>query len=144
MTTALSEAITIATAAHDGQVDKAGQPYILHPLRVMGAMTTDLDRIAAVLHDVVEDSEDWQLSDLTAFGSDIVEAIDALTRREGEDYFHYIMRLAHNPRAVRVKLADLRDNMDTKRLGELSAADVSRMRRYRKAREMLQTVNAYL
>jgi len=140
--TALSEAITIATTAHDGQVDKAGQQYILHALRVMGSMRTDEDRIAAVLHDVVEDSADWQLADLAGFGVDLIEAIDALTRRDGEDYFHYINRLSANPRAVRVKLADLRDNMDLNRLPELSAADVSRMQRYRKARSMLQSVAA--
>lgn len=138
--TPLTEAITIAAAAHDEQVDKAGQPYILHPLRVMGAMQTEADRVAAVLHDVVEDSRDWQLSDFADFGPDLVESLDALTRREGEDYFHYINRLSENPRAVRVKLADLHDNMDLSRLTELSPADVTRMQRYRKARAILQSV----
>lgn len=138
--TTLSEAITIATTAHDGQTDKAGQPYILHPLRVMGAMKNEPDRVAAVLHDVVEDSRDWQLSDFADFGPDLVEALDALTRRDGEDYFVYIDRLSKNPRAVRVKLADLNDNLDKSRLADIGAADVSRMQRYRKARAMLQSV----
>lgn len=138
--TPLNDAIAIAAEAHDGQTDKAGQPYILHPLRVMGAMKTEPDRVVAVLHDVVEDSRDWQLSDLADFGPDIVEALDALTRRDGEDYFHYIERLSKNPRAVRVKLADLADNLDKSRLTIIGAADVSRMTRYRKARSMLQSV----
>lgn len=144
MTTALTEAITIAAAAHDGQTDKAGQPYILHCLRVMLAMKSDTDRIAAVLHDVLEDATDWQISDLGDFGPDVAEALDALTRREGEDYFHYIDRVAANPRAVRVKLADLHDNLDPARIPNPNAADVSRARKYRKARSILQSVDGFL
>lgn len=139
MTDGLTEAIMIAAQAHDGQKDRAGQPYILHCLRVMLAMNTEADRIAAVLHDVVEDSPDWQAGDLRDFGPDVTEAVDALTRREGEDYFVYIKRLSENPRAVRVKLADLRDNLDPDRLPNPGAADVARAQKYRKARAILQS-----
>lgn len=140
--TALAEAICTATIVHDYQTDKAGQPYILHCLRVMLAMRNDADRIVAVLHDVVEDSADWQLSDLADFGPDVVEALDALTRREGEDYFAYIDRLKLCPQAVRVKLADLHDNLDRSRLTEFGSADLQRMAKYRKARSILQSVVA--
>jgi (p)ppGpp synthase/HD superfamily hydrolase len=143
MSTALTDAIATANTAHDGQTDKAGQPYILHCLRVMLAMKTELDRVVAVMHDVVEDSPDWQLSDLKGFGPDVTEALDALTRREGEDYFHYIERLSKNRRAVRVKLADLHDNLDHTRLTEVTSADVQRMQRYRKARAKLQSVEGW-
>lgn len=135
--TALAEAITIAATAHDGQTDKAGQPYILHCLRVMLEMENDADRIVAVLHDVVEDSRDWQMTDLFGFGPGAIEALDALTRREGEDYFEYIDRLKLVPQAVRVKLADLRDNLDPARIANPTAADIARSRKYRKARAIL-------
>jgi (p)ppGpp synthase/HD superfamily hydrolase len=139
--TALAEAIHIATTAHNHQTDKAGQPYILHCLRVMLAMKDDEgDRVAAVLHDVVEDSQDWALDDLSEFGADIVETLDALTRRDGEVYFDYINRLSENPRAVRVKLADLDDNMDLARLNSVSEADLQRREKYRKARAILLSV----
>lgn len=140
MTTGLTEAITIAAQAHDGQTDKAGQPYILHCLRVMLAMNSDTDRIVAVLHDVLEDATDWQIGDLGDFGPGVEGAVDALTRRDREDYFHYIDRVAANPIAVRVKLADLRDNLDPDRLPNPNAADVLRAQKYRKARAVLQSV----
>lgn len=135
----LSEAIQIAVSAHDGQLDKGGQPYILHAIRVMMAMTSNTDRIVAVLHDVVEDSRDWQLQDLLAFGPDIVAALDALTRREGEGYDDYINRVSENPIATRVKLADLRDNLDLSRIPEPTDADVARCVKYRQARAVLQS-----
>ena len=142
MTTALSEAISIAVTVHDGQVDKAGQPYILHPLRVMLAMGNDTDRIAAVLHDVVEDNRDWQLADLAGFGPDIVAAIDALTRREAEPYPDYIERLSGNEIAHRVKLADLRDNLDPSRLGIYTPADRLRVKKYEDAYRRLSIIGA--
>ena len=135
--TDLTDAISIASDAHDGQVDKAGQPYILHPIRVMLAMRNDTDRIVAVLHDVVEDSF-YELVHLERFGQEVIGAIDALTRRDGENYFHYIDRLSTNSVAVRVKLADLNDNLDVRRIENPSSADIDRARKYRKARSILQ------
>lgn len=137
--TALTEAIVIAATAHDGQVDKAGQPYILHALRVMAAMFSDHDRVVAVLHDVVEDSPDWQLADLAEFGPGVVEALDALTRRDGETYDDYVNRVSLNACATRVKLADLRDNLDLTRLPEPNDVDVARCVKYRRARAILQS-----
>ncbi len=131
----LDIAISIAAHAHLGQVDKAGRPYILHPLRVMSAMDTDEQRIVAVLHDVVEDSE-WTLTALedAGFSAHIISALDALTKREGEDYHVFTQRVAHSDLATAVKSADLRDNMDITRLSHpLNDKDFERLAKYRRA-----------
>jgi GTP diphosphokinase / guanosine-3',5'-bis(diphosphate) 3'-diphosphatase len=81
----LERAIAIASGAHAGQVDKAGQPYILHPLRVMLRIASEAERIAEVLHDVMEDSGvTLELLRAEGFSSEIISAVDALTRRKGE------------------------------------------------------------
>ena len=113
MSAGLEDAIEIAVRAHRGQTDKAGRPYILHPLRVMLAQSNDSARIAAVLHDVVEDS-DIELADLKreGFSPVVVEAVDCLTRREDETYAEYIGRVRRSgTHAVLIKIADLRDNL---------------------------------
>ena len=134
----LSEAIVLATQAHAGQVDKGGAPYILHPLRVMLACKTEDERIAAVLHDVVEDCGFWIGDIASQFGDTIAEAVDALTRACGETYPAFIARCAANPIARVVKLADLADNMDVTRLGrEPTAEDNRRHWRYAEARNVL-------
>lgn len=108
----LDWAITLAVSAHQGQVDKSGSPYILHPLRVMLAMDNDTDRIAAILHDVVEDCEDIDHSMIVAkFGEEIGDAVFALTRQEGETYVDFVARCGRNEIGRRVKIADLRDNL---------------------------------
>src|SRR5690606_1606419 len=118
----------LALEAQRGQVDRAGEPYILHPLRVMAGLKTDTERIIAVLHDVVED-RDLTLDDLRALGYDetIVGAIDSLSRREGETYEAFIQRVRQNPLAVTVKLADLADNMDLRRNRLLQDTDLERL-----------------
>jgi (p)ppGpp synthase/HD superfamily hydrolase len=130
----LERAILLAAQAHQGQVDKNGTPYILHPLRVMFRLTEETDRVIAVLHDVVEDT-DWTLDRLRAegFPEEVVEAVDCLTRREGESYDDFVARAAANPIARRVKQADLEDNMDPKRLDRWSAKDAERFERYHRA-----------
>jgi len=130
----VEDAIALALEAHRGQVDRAGEPYILHPLRVMAGLKTDTERIIAVLHDVVEDS-DLTLDDLRALGYDetIVGAIDSLSRREGETYEAFIQRVRQNPLAVTVKLADLADNMDLRRNRLLQDTDLERLQRYQNA-----------
>lgn len=135
----LDEAIILATQAHAGQVDKGGQPYILHPLRVMLACKTEDERIAAVLHDVVEDTA-IDIGDIARkFGFLIAYAIDALTRMDGETYPAFIERCAANPIARVVKLADIADNMDLSRLGrEPTLEDARRMNRYGDARNVLR------
>lgn len=139
----IERAIEIAAAAHAGQVDKAGAPYILHPLRVMLRMTTGNERIAAVLHDVVEDSR-WTLDLLRAegFSEDIVRAIDSVTRREGETYEAFVARAGLDPVGRRVKLADLEDNCDLGRIAAPSERDRARVDRYRRAIEQLGRVES--
>lgn len=131
----LEKALMLAAAAHAGQLDKAGQPYILHPLRQAVQAPTLETQILAVLHDVVEDSA-TTLDDLrmAGFDDEIVSAVDALTRRDGEDYFAYLRRAVANPLARVVKRLDLLDNMDLTRLpGPLSDGDIERLRRYKAA-----------
>jgi len=130
----LERAIAIAAEAHGGQVDKAGAPYILHPLRVMLRVGTPAEQIAAVLHDVVEDTP-WTLHELAGegFSPEVVAAVDALTRREGESYEAFVARAGANSVARVVKLADLAENMDMRRLASPTAADVARLDRYRLA-----------
>ena len=130
----LERAIEIAATAHAGQQDKAGAPYILHPLRVMLAQKEPAQRIAAVLHDVVEDTP-WTLEQLRAegFGDDVLRAVDALTKREGEDYFAFIDRAGRDPVARTVKIADIRDNMDVSRIASVTDRDRERLEKYRQA-----------
>ena len=130
----LERAIEIAAAAHAGATDKGGHPYILHPLRVMLAVDSAEERIAAVLHDVVEDT-DWTFDRLRreGFSTRILEALDALTRREDEDYLAFVRRSRINPIARTVKLADLADNMDLTRLPSPTARDRARLEKYQDA-----------
>lgn len=130
----IEEAIRIAVDAHRGQRDRGGAPYILHPLRVMLRVHTDAERMAAVLHDVVEDSA-WTLDDLRArgFAEEVLAAVDALSRREGEDYGAFVERAAAHPVARRVKLADLEDNLDLRRTGTVEPDDAERLNRYLRA-----------
>ena len=141
MTGTLERAIAIAAVAHEGQVDKAGSPYVLHPLRMMLAVTTPEARIAAVLHDVVEDTP-VTLEQLRAegFPAAVIEAVEALTKREGEDYEAFIRRVAPNPIAREVKLADLRDNSDLTRIAEPTEKDRARIEKYRRAIATLQSL----
>jgi (p)ppGpp synthase/HD superfamily hydrolase len=134
----LERAIRIACEAHAGQIDKAGEPYILHPLRLMLRMATEAERITAVLHDVVEDSP-FTIEDLIAegFAREIVHAVDALSRRKGEDYMQFVRRAAEDPIARRVKRADLEDNLDLTRFRKLTDRDLERAHRYHRALETL-------
>ncbi|MBK9749239.1 MAG: GTP pyrophosphokinase [Anaerolineae bacterium] len=131
----IEEAIIWATEVHRGQVDKAGNPYILHPLRVMLRMTSAEARFVAILHDTIEDS-DHTLDDLRALGysETIIAAVDAITRRDDETYEEFILRLKPNPLARAVKLADLLDNMDLRRANPVVAEkDAERLARYQRA-----------
>ncbi|OIP32692.1 MAG: GTP pyrophosphokinase [Deltaproteobacteria bacterium CG2_30_63_29] len=130
----LEDAIAIAVEAHRGQKDKAGACYILHPLRVMMTVEGDLERMTAILHDVVEDSE-LTLVDLARKGVPpaVLEALVLLTKQEAEPYADFIERLAPNGLARAVKIADLEDNMDTRRLDALDDRALERLQRYHAA-----------
>jgi (p)ppGpp synthase/HD superfamily hydrolase len=127
----LQGALEIAVTAHQGQTDRYGAPYILHPLRVMERVDTEIEKIVAILHDVVEDTK-WTFDDLRreGFSDEIIQALDCLTKREGEAYEDFVNRSAGNSLARRVKLADLEDNMDIRRMPTVTAKDVERLAKY--------------
>ena len=135
----LERAIEIATQAHEGQVDKAGNAYIGHPWRVMAMGKTEQEKIAGVLHDIVEDTP-WTFEMLEAegFAPEIIAALKCVTKiSENEDYDDFIERVKKNPLAVAVKINDLTDNMDIRRLPYLSDKDVKRLKKYLKAYKKL-------
>ena len=135
----LEQAISIASLAHEGQLDKAGEPYILHPLRVMMKLKDNDLRIIAVLHDVIEDCG-LTLDDLlSGYGVpfELARIVDILSRKDNESYDEYIERISKNYKALKVKLADLEDNMDLSRIKNLTQKDYDRVAKYAKAREKL-------
>lgn len=130
----LEHAIALAAKAHEGQVDKAGQPYVLHPLRMMLRLTTPEERITAVLHDVVEDCG-VTLEQLRAegFSEAVIDAVAAVTRQPDETYEAFVLRAAANPIGRRVKLADLADNSDLSRIANPTERDRKRLEKYKRA-----------
>lgn len=136
----VERAFSIAFEAHRGQKDKAGAPYIMHPLRVAASLRGDDAQIVGLLHDVVEDSP-WTLELIAAegFSAEVVSGLDAVTRRNGEDYDAFCRRAATDPLGRIVKRADLLDNMDASRLGELTERDRARLEKCRRA---LASINA--
>ena len=137
----LEKAISIAVEAHRGQKDKFDRPYILHPLSVMGRVDTEPEKIVAVLHDVVEDTK-VTFEDLKreGFPDDLLNALDCVTKREGEAYEDFVKRSDSNPIARRVKIADLEDNMDVRRIRLVTEKDVERINKYLKAWRKLKGV----
>ncbi|MEW5721579.1 MAG: hypothetical protein AB1896_00615 [Thermodesulfobacteriota bacterium] len=132
----LEKAIQIAVQAHQGKKDKAGAPYILHPLRVMFQMDSEEEMTVAVLHDVVEDS-DYTLDRLREIGfpDQVLEALDSVTNREaaGETYEDFVTRAGLHPVGLKIKRADLKDNLDLARLAQVTDRDVRRLRKYHQA-----------
>lgn len=137
----LYNAINLATYLHNGQLDKAGEPYILHPLRTLARTRNRKEQIVALLHDIVEDTY-YKIEHLRkhGFSDDIIEAIDYLTRKEGETYNDFIERISENELAAKVKLLDLEDNMDLNRLSTISNADLERTEKYKNAYMFLYKV----
>lgn len=127
----LKHAMFISIKAHNKQLDRSDQPYIGHPIRVMDAGQTLEEKIVGALHDLIEDTQ-LRLVDLIneGFSEEIIDAVHALTKLENEDYDHYLQRVKKNNLAVRVKLNDLTDNMDIRRLKEITDEDVIRLRKY--------------
>lgn len=137
MSPSILEALTFAMVAHDGQYDRSGLPYILHPINVANQLETEEEMILGLLHDVVEDTE-IPLSEIRLrFGDRIAEALDLLTKRPDEEYMDYIERVATDPLAIRIKLADLNHNMDPARHPHPDEWDKEHLDKYRKARERL-------
>lgn len=135
----LERAIGIALEAHQGQTDRYGAPYIIHALYVMMQMDSEKEMMAAVLHDVLEDSP-LTLEYLRdqGFPAEVLEAVRLMTHNaEAASYQEYVRRLKPNPIAVKIKLADLRHNMDIRRMDRVEEKDLERLEKYRRAWEML-------
>ncbi len=143
MESLLSKAIEIALAAHSGQTDRAGMPYIGHVMRVMQAGKTDDEKIVGVLHDVVEDTN-WTFEQLAieGFPTHIIDALRCITKLSDiEPYDQYIERVKPNSLARSVKINDLSDNMDVRRMRELTDMDIIRLKKYLKAyRELTENI----
>jgi (p)ppGpp synthase/HD superfamily hydrolase len=139
----LERAIVIAAEGHAGVLDKAGAPYVLHCLRVMLAMSEEKERIVAVLHDVVEDCDGWTFDRIRSegFSEEVVEALDSVTKRDGEEYLSFVRRAAANPIGWKVKLADLRDNSNLARISNPTQRDFDRIEKYRRAIELIERVD---
>lgn len=130
----LEDAIKLAVHAHKGMPDRYGAPIILHVLRVMMRLESDIEKTVGVLHDVVEKTTvTFESLRAAGYAEEILAALDCVTRREGERYEDFVDRTAANLLAVRVKLADLEDNMDLRRADEVSAEDAQRHDRHVRA-----------
>ncbi len=127
----LERALQIAVQAHAGQKDKSGAAYIFHPIRVMMRCTHPTSKIVALLHDVVEDTP-TTFADLEAagFAPEVMAALKLVTHPPDESYDDYITRTMTDPIAMEVKLADLEDNSDIRRLKEIDEKAVERLRKY--------------
>ncbi len=138
----LKRAIEIAVEAHKGVTDKYGAPYINHVTRVMNLGETEEEKIVGVLHDVVEDTP-WTFEQLAAegFSSEIIDALTCVTKiSEEEDYEEFTLRVSRNPLAVKVKINDLTDNMDIRRIPVLTEKDLTRLMKYHKAYRFLSSL----
>ena len=150
----LENAIKIAVEAHTGQVDKGGNPYILHPLRVMLSLDKEEERIVGILHDVVEDCAGWSWERLKAegFSEEIIQALKSVSKTPEEEaeyqslpedqrldhYLQFIERAKANKIGRNVKAADIRDNLDISRIDDITVADIQRLKRYSKALRLLK------
>jgi (p)ppGpp synthase/HD superfamily hydrolase len=136
--TLIDKSLAIALRAHAGVLDKAGHAYILHPLRIMAKMTIDNEMSAALLHDVLEDS-DITASELLAEGIPhvVVEAVLCLTKQADESYQDFVLRAKQNAIARKVKIADIEDNINVLRLTNLTEKDLARIAKYHAAWQVL-------
>lgn len=134
------KAMTIAYDAHHGQKDRSGVPYIFHPARVAASFTNEAEACVAWLHDVVEDT-DLTIQDirLAGFGTVICESLQLLTHDKSVPYMDYVRQIKKSPIAKAVKMADLRDNMDTSRLIDIDEAAEKRLKKYHEAYLILST-----
>ena len=134
------KAYEIAKRAHLGQVDKAGEDYIKHPQKVASFVETDEEKAVAYLHDVIEDTE-LTLEDLHEyeFSKEVIEAVDIITKKKGEDYQSYLNSVKKNKLARAVKLADLRHNSDLTRLTKVTEKDIERKEKYQRAIDFLNS-----
>ena len=135
----LEKAIALAATQHAGQLDKGGQPYILHPLRLMLQFSNPTLQIIAVLHDILEDTS-TTAEDLKALGfsAEIIQSIQALTKQTGESRLEAAKRTALNPLATQVKYVDVADNMNLTRINNPTARDFARLDEYKEVLEIIK------
>lgn len=138
-TPATKKALKLCFAAHKDQLDKSGLPYVFHPFHLAEQMDTEETTVAALLHDVVEDT-DYTLADLAAMGfaPEVIEALALLTHGEDVEYMDYVRAIKPNPIARAVKLADLRHNSDLTRMEQVDDWAMKRQQKYLKAIELLE------
>lgn len=134
---AVEFARAVASYAHNGQKDKAGKPYIMHPIAVSDAVVTEEEKVVALLHDVLEDTFVSEATIRNLFGDTVADAVVTMTKKRGENYADYIRRVSNNPISKAVKLADLEHNMDLSRLNEIQEADLERIKKYEDAKKIL-------
>lgn len=137
-----NKAMRIAYQAHKEQVDKAGVPYIFHPIHLAEQMTDEYSVCVALLHDVVEDTPMTMEEIRKEFPLPVAEAVELLTHKEGTDYFAYIEKIAENPVARKVKMADIAHNSDETRMAGREEQEqeqiLRRRKKYEKARAILE------
>ena len=135
----VNRALRLAYEAHQGQFDKSGVPYVFHPLHLAEQMPDEESIVAALLHDVEEDT-DYSLEDLKSMGfpPKALEAVALLTHTGEEPYLRYVARIKENPIAKRVKLADLRHNSDLSRIRQVTERDRDRVEKYAAAIRLLE------
>ena len=138
----IEKSLEIALKAYSGQKDKAGKTYILHPLRIMFKMESEYEMSVALLHDVIEDSV-YSAEDLLAEGipHEVVEAVNLLSKIDGETYDQFIARVIGNALASKIKLADIEDNINILRLESVGEKDLERVAKYHKAWKKLTRVS---
>lgn len=130
----VKKAMKIAYKAHQGQVDKAGIPYIFHPIHLAEQMEEEIEICVALLHDVIEDTDvsEAMLKEAGIY-VEIIENVKLLTKSKEEDYMDYIEKIKSSEIAVKVKLADLKHNSDVTRLPEITEKDKKRLEKYTEA-----------
>lgn len=133
------KALKLCFDAHKDQTDKSGLPYVFHPFHLAEQMETEDTTVAALLHDVVEDT-DYTLEDLAAmgFGEPVIRALGLLTHDDSVEYMDYVRAIKEDPIAKAVKLADLRHNSDSSRMDVMTERDLARQEKYRKAMALLE------
>lgn len=132
------KAMIIAYNAHMNQFDRAGVPYIYHPIHLAEQMDTEIECIVALLHDVVEDTDVTFEQLKKEFSGEVIEVLKLLTHDKNTDYMEYIMKLKKNPIAKKIKIADIKHNSDETRLEKVTLKDIARRNKYKKALEILE------
>ena len=136
-------ALRIAIRAHEGQKDKSEREYVMHPIRVAERCKNPRAKIVALLHDTIEDTDvtaEYLRSEV--FPEEIIGAVLSVTKQEGESYEDFVCRAAENPIGKEVKIADLEDNMDIRRLKEITDEDFARLRKYLRSWQYLMKLKS--